>query len=68
MTDLPPETVERAAHLIYDRVGAHLFRVPFEDLGTEREAVHRHIGSSNIREGLYHLVRELAPILRGETT
>jgi hypothetical protein len=51
--------VHDTAKLIYERVGELLWRVPFDDLGTEREAGHRHIGSAKVTEALYQLAREI---------
>jgi hypothetical protein len=65
-TTLTPAQVHDAARLIYERVGGLLWRVPFDDIGTEREAAHRHVGSSKVTESLYQLARDLGPMLQYE--
>lgn len=56
---------ERAAWRIYDTMREALLPVPWQDIGTEREPSHRHIGSSALRERIYQLVDEVAVILDG---
>lgn len=60
-----PARKERAAWRMYDTIRELCLPVPWQDLGTEREAAHRHIGSSAVRERLYQLVEEIAVILDG---